>query len=240
MIDGKKILAVIPARGGSKGLPRKNLLEMCGKPLIAWTIEQAMHSKHIDRIFVSTDSREIADVAEKQGVDVPFLRPDEFARDSSPTSEAVIHALDSFEVIGERYDYVTVLEPTSPLRKQDDIDKGIARFASNERAQTLISVGEVHTEHPMIVKKLDRAGFVSPYLPESKRVFQRQQVDKAYFPYGVIYLSRTEAYRTSKTFYSENTLSLEIERWQNYEIDDALDFLVVEQIMKKYIGGNNG
>ena len=240
MINGKRVLGIIPARGGSKGLPRKNLLEICGKPLISWTIAQASRSKYTDRVFVSTDSREIADVAEKSGVAVPFLRPDEFARDSSPTWEAVIHSLDAFEARGERYDYVAILEPTSPLRKVGDIDSGIARLASSDKAQTLISVGEVHTEHPMIVKKVDQAGFVSPYFTGGKSIYQRQQVDRAFFPYGVIYLATLASYRLLKTVYSEYTLSIEIERWQNYEIDDEIDFMVVEQIMKKFIGEING
>ncbi|MDR3627007.1 MAG: acylneuraminate cytidylyltransferase family protein [Ignavibacteriaceae bacterium] len=240
MFNGKKIISIIPARGGSKGLPKKNILQLNGKPLIAWTIEKALQSKYIDRIFVSTDSEEIAGIAEKFGCNVPFLRPEEFARDSSPSSEAIIHALDCFEKLGERFDYIALLEPTSPLRKMNDIDLSIKKIINNENADCLVSVGEIHTEHPFIIKKMDFEGFVSPYISNAKSIYQRQQADKAYFPYGVIYLSKIESYKKNKTFYLEKTLSYEIERWQNYEIDDIEDFMIIEKIINKYIGEING
>jgi len=122
MYKGKKILALIPARGGSKGLPGKNIKPLLGKPLIAWTIEQAKASKYVDRVVVSTDDDEIAEVAIRYGAEVPFLRPKELARDDSPTIDAILHALDFFSDKGERFDLLALLEPTSPLRDSEDID----------------------------------------------------------------------------------------------------------------------
>lgn len=240
MIDGKSIIAIITARCGSKGLPKKNILELNGKPLIAWSIEKALQSKYIDRCFVSTDCEEIAMVSENYGIQVPFLRPAEYARDDSPSYEPILHALETFERQGHHYDYMVLLEPTSPLRKKQDVDLAIAKLIQNEKADGLISVGEIHTEHPLIVKKIDESGFVFPYLNKSKTVHQRQQVDKAYFPYGIIYMAKVAAYKEKKTFYLEKTLPYQIERWQNYEIDDQIDFIIIEQLIKKYIGEING
>jgi CMP-N-acetylneuraminic acid synthetase len=232
MYNGKKIIAIIPARGGSKGLPYKNIKNMNGKPLIAWTIESALSSKLLDRIFVSTDDKEIRDVSVKIGLDIPFMRPSKFAQDSSPTWELVIHALDKFKKLGEDFDYIALLEPTSPLRKKNDIDNAIKILLDNFKDDTLVSVGEIHTEHPKIVKKLDSKGYVKQYINSKNQFYQRQQFDKAYFPYGVIYLSKVDTFYVQKKFYTDKTIPYEIERWQNYEIDDFLDFKIIEEIIK--------
>ena len=231
MYKDKKILAIIPARGGSKGLPRKNIKLLNGKPLIAWTIEAAKKSKFLDLVFVSTDDTEIAETSKKHGASVPFLRPDELAQDSSPVSDAIIHVIDTLEKQGNKFDYVALLEATSPLRRDEEIDLAISTLVDSNESETLVSLGEVHTEHPMIVKKINNQ-FVTPYLEKTKSIYQRQQADNAYFPYGVIYLSSVDSYRKNKTFYMENTLPLFIERWQNYEIDDIYDFYCVENILK--------
>jgi CMP-N,N'-diacetyllegionaminic acid synthase len=232
MINGKSVLAIIPARGGSKGLPGKNIKELCGKPLVAWSIGQALKSKYIDNVFVSTDSEEIAKIAKEFSANVPFLRPSELAADDSPTSDAILHVLEQLGLMGESYDYVALLEPTSPLRKSNDIDEAINLIVQNTGTDCLVSVGEVHMEHPMIVKKIDEKGFVVPYISNIAKVHQRQLVDKAYFPYGVIYISKVSEFKKNRTFYTERTAPYSIERWQNYEIDDQLDFIIVEQIMR--------
>lgn len=232
MINGKSVLAIIPARGGSKGLPGKNIKELCGKPLIAWTIEQAKSCSDIDRIVVSTDSGKIANIAKESGANVPFLRPAELAVDDSPTADTILHVLEQLSLSGESYDYVALLEPTSPLRKTNDIDNAINLITQNTEADCLVSVGEIHMEHPMIVKKIDAKGFVAPYISNIAKIHQRQQADKAYFPYGVIYISKAPEFKKKQTFYTEKTVPYFIERWQNYEIDDELDFIIVEQVMK--------
>lgn len=231
MIEGKSVLAIIPARGGSKGLPGKNIKLLCGKPLLAWSLEQAFKSKYLDTVFVSTDSEEIANIAKQYGGDIPFLRPPEIAADNSPTSDAIIHALENFERIEKYYDYVVLLEPTSPLRKPADIDTAIQLLVKNEDADTLVSLGEIHMEHPMIVKKIDESGRVVPYVENVKKIHQRQQADKAYFPYGVIYISKVSEFKKNLTFYTQRTIPYFIERWQNFEVDDEIDFAVIETIM---------
>jgi CMP-N,N'-diacetyllegionaminic acid synthase len=232
MSDGK-VLAIIPARAGSKGIPSKNIKSIAGVPLICWTIQQALKSKLLDKVIVSTDGESIAQIAQNAGAEIPFMRPVEFAQDNSPTSDVVIHALKFYEDQGTTYDMVAILEPTSPLRKISDIDRGIETLRSNLSAHTLVSLGEVHTEHPLIVKKMDK-DYVIPYMQDAKKIYQRQQADRAYFPYGVIYLARTNYFLQFKTFYSDRTLPLYIERWQNYEVDDTVDFMIIETLIKHY------
>ena len=235
MYKGKNILGLIPARGGSKGLPRKNIIPLLDKPLIVWTIEQALASKYLDRVVVSTDDKEIAEISKKYGAEVPFIRPKELARDDSTTIDVIIHALNWFENAGENYDYLALLEPTSPLREKDDIDNGIKKLIDNEnRADSLVSVGEIALEHPFISKEIDEKGYVKQFYEVSNNnVTRRQNLFKAYFPYGVLYFSKIFAIKRYKTFYQAKTLPLFIKRWQNYEIDDMWDFICIEAILKK-------
>lgn len=231
MYKNKKVLAIIPARGGSKGLPQKNIKSLCGKPLIGWTIEQAKASKYIDNIFVTTDCQKIAEVSEFFGISVPFLRPAELARDATSTIDVVEHVVNYFLSEKNEYDYILLLEPTSPLRKQDDIDLAIELAVNNESADGVISVGEVHMEHPMIVKKINNEGKITPYINNTKKLTQRQQADQAYFPYGVLYLIKTDVLIREKAFYTNNIIPYFIERWQNYEVDDIYDFITIEAIL---------
>ena len=140
MYKNKKILAIIPARGGSKGIKNKNIKPMNGKPLIVWTIEAAQQSIYLDKFLVSTDSKEIAKVAKHNGAEVPFLRLSKYAKDDSPSYEAVLHAIDQLKLKGETYDYVALLEPTSPLRGYKDIDNAIAQLIYHPDADGLVSV----------------------------------------------------------------------------------------------------
>lgn len=228
-----RILGIIPARGGSKGLPRKNILPLCGKPLVAWTIEQGAASKRLTRCIVSSDSEEIIGVAKEWGGDVPFVRPPEYARDDSPTTGAILHALDSLKARGETYDFIAELQPTSPLRRPSDIDDAIGRFLASE-CDSLVTVGEVHMEHPGIVKRIE-GDFITPYIPGTTLAYQRQQLDRAYFPYGVISIATVEFYRRARSFYGERTAFHVIERWQNYEVDDEDDLAVCEVMMRKHM-----
>ena len=145
MIGQQRLLAIIPARGGSKRLPRKNILDLAGKPLIAWTIEAALNSKYIDRIVVSTDDQEIANISIKYGAEVPFLRPKSLATDDASSIDTVINVLGEVEIINQHYEYIVLLQPTSPLRTEIDIDKAI-ELLEKKSADSVISVCEV--DHP--------------------------------------------------------------------------------------------
>lgn len=231
MYKGKKILAIIPARGGSKGLPGKNIRPLAGKPLIGWTLESAKKSKYLDEIFVSTDSQEIADVAKSFGVNVPELRPAELASDTATSASVVLYTIDFFRKQGKYFDYTILLEPTSPMRKEDDIDNAIALACEHPQKAGVVSLGEVHMEHPSIVKKISQDSIIEPYV-EAQKVTRRQQLDKAYFPYGVVYLVRTDYFEKTQIFYGKDSLPYLIERWQCYEVDDIYDFTAIEAILK--------
>lgn len=235
MYNDKRILAIIPARGGSKGLPGKNIKILNGKPLIAWTIESARQCPYLDEIFVSTDSKEIANVCEQFNQKVPFLRPESLAQDTSTSADVVLHVLDELEKEGKFFDYFMLLEPTSPLRKKDDLKKAVELAVDNPEKDGVVSLGEVHTEHPMIVKKIV-GNIIMPYIEDVKKITQRQQTDKAYFPYGVVYLVKVDTFKKKKIFYGENSLPYFIERWQNYEVDDIYDFLCIEALINQKEG----
>ena len=232
MYKDKKILAVITARGGSKGLPGKNINNLYGKPLIAWTIQKAQVCKLIDHIFISTDSKDIADVCEEYGVKVPELRPHELAKDTTSSMDVLLYTIEKLEKRGDIYDYLLLLEPTSPLRKRGDLDKIISIAVDHKEADGVISVGKVHTEHPGIVKRISDEEMIIPYIENNKTVYQRQQEDEALFPYGVGYLVKIDRFKECKTIYMEHMLPYYIERWQNYEIDDIYDFKCIETIIE--------
>lgn len=232
MIKDIKVLAIIPARGGSKGLPGKNIKPLLGKPLIAYTIEQAKSSKYISEIFISTDSREIAEVSEKYGVKVPELRPVHLASDTATSASFVVYTIDKLKQQGKEFDYIILLEPTSPLRKIGDIDSCIELVLNNPEASSVVTLGKVHMEHPAIVKKIDENNQIVPYVDQNKLITQRQEADVAYFPYGVAYLVKTDYFLKSNKFYDIDSLPFFIERWQCYEVDDIYDFISIEAILK--------
>ena len=232
MYKNKKIIAIIPARKGSKRLINKNIRSLNHKPLVEWTIKSAMASNFLDKIFVSTDSKKIKNISINLGLEIPFMRPRNLSGDKSPTWELIIDTLDKFRKKGENFDYVALLEPTSPLRKKNDIDMAVKKIINNLSAETLVSLGKIHLEHPLIVKKLSTNQFIKPYSNLKKKIFQSQQLDNAYFPYGVIYISKVKSFYKKKSFYTNKSIPYFIERWQNYEIDDLLDLKIIDKIMQ--------
>lgn len=231
MYKGKRILAIVPARGGSKGLPGKNIKEMCGKPLIAWSIEHAQKSKYVDEIFISTDSREIADVAEKFGVKVPELRPAELARDTAPSSEFIVYTLEKMKKEGNPFDYFILLEPTSPLRDVEDVDKSIEMLIDNPESESCLGVCMSGTIHPAFMVTVGENGFLQPYEPD-KQILRRQDLPSVYFFEGSVYVSEVEAYLKKRTFVHDKTIPYIVPEWKSHEVDDIVDFKIIETIMK--------
>ena len=231
MYNNKKILAIIPARGGSKGLPGKNIKPLCGKPLIGWTIEQAQSSKYIDEIFVSTDSNEIAAVAEDFGIKVPFLRPAELATDTSPSSAFVLHTIDYYRNKGQEFDYILLLEPTSPLRDITDINIAIEQLLNHDTAKSIVGVSKVEATHPAFLVDISKEGLLKPYLKEMKTL-RRQELSDLYFFEGSLYLSDIDFYIKEQTFYHDFTLPYVVPKYKAYEIDDIVDFYIVEKILE--------
>jgi len=221
----KQILAIIPARAGSKRLPGKNKKELLGKPLIQWTIEQAKMSKLITRIVVDSDDPEILALADALGVDC-FVRSPELARDSSSIYDVLFNELDFIkEAEGKEYDIVVLLQTTSPLRKDGDIDKAIQILLDDyEKTDSVVSAGKIQSEILFAKMKFDGKyiNFVDP-----------KEIGERYFSFGVLYVSKVETLRKQKTFYQERTAPYFIERWQNFDIDDIYDFICAEAIMSK-------
>ncbi len=233
MYKNKTFLAIIPARGGSKGLPSKNIKELCAKPLIAWSIEAGLQSKYLDEVVVSTDYQDIADIAKQYEASVPFLRPDYLASDTATSFDAVKHTIEYYKnELNREFDYIILLEPTSPLREEDDIDNMIEKIIKSEdKFDSIVSMGEVH-EHPSIMKKIVNKDYLNNYCEELELKLRRQDNDKAYFPYGVAYIVKMDSFLNEKTFYTKRNTFFEIKRYQCYEIDDIYDFLAIENIMK--------
>jgi len=232
MYQNKTFLAIIPARGGSKGLPGKNIKDLCGKPLIAWSIESGLKSKYIDELVVSTDYQDIADIAKDYGANVPFLRPDYLASDTATSFDAVKHTIDFYrDKFDKEFDYIILLEPTSPLREEYDIDDIIEKIINlEEKFDSIVSIGEVH-EHPSIMKKIANHSVV-PYWENLQMTLRRQDNDIAFFPYGVAYIVKKDVFLEEETFYTKRNTFFVIKRYQCYEIDDIYDFLAIENIMK--------
>lgn len=233
MYKNKKILALIPARGGSKGLPKKNIRLLLGKPLIAWTIEQALASKYLDKIVVSTDDEQIAGISRKYGAEVPFMRPEELARDNSPTIDAILDALNRLEKSGQRFDFIVLLEPTSPLRETNDIDKCVELLLNNKSAKSIVSVAPLESAHPEFNVIIDKnTGFIKKANGSADfKILRRQDLSNIYFFEGTIYISETENLKITKTFYHESTLAYVVPRWKSSEIDELQDFICVEALL---------
>lgn len=233
-MNEKKILTFIPARGGSKGVPRKNIRHLHGKPLIAWTIEEAKKSRYLDRIIVSTEDKEIAEVSKRFGAEVPFLRPEELARDESPTMDCVVHALDWLkDHEGYVPDLFLLLEATVPLRIAQDIDNAIEIMIQKmNKIDAVISVKEV-SEHPYWMSVLDEDGFISDFIKPDKEYARRQDLPPAYIVNGAIYLSKTEVLLSKKTFTPKRTYGYVMPRERSVDIDSEADFKFAEYLMNR-------
>jgi CMP-N,N'-diacetyllegionaminic acid synthase len=218
MIDGKTILAIIPARGGSKGVPRKNIRQVGGKPLIAWTIHEAKHSKYIDRLILSSEDSEIIEVAQSLGCEAPFVRPAELARDDTPGIDPVIHAIDYFP----KYDIVVLLQPTSPLRNTADIDGCIKYFAS-KHANVCVSV-TASKENPYWMYKFGNLGTLQAVThPDTMPARRRQDLPAIYLLNGAVYVANCSWLREQKNFLSEETLGYVMPRERSLDIDTEED-----------------
>ena len=211
MIDGKTILAVIPARGGSKGIPRKNILDVAGKPLIAWTIEA-----YIDRLILSSDDPEIIGIAKSQSCEVPFTRPSELAQDDTPGVEPVLHAIKSLP----GYDYVVLLQPTSPLRTSTDIDNSLEECLKR-KSSACVSVVESE-QNPYWMFLIDESQYLKPLL--SNEIFSRRQdLPKVYIPNGAIYIANCDWLLKSQSFIGKETIPFIMPQERSLDIDSHKD-----------------
>ncbi len=227
----KKILAIIPARAGSKGIKNKNIKNINRKPLIYWTINEAKKSKKISKIIVSTDSKQIKKTSLKYNISVPFLRPKNISKDDSTDYSLIKHSIDFFKKESLFFHYVILLQPTSPLRTHKDIDNFI-NFAIKNKIKTLVTFSKVKSEHPNFLFYYKKNRLIR-YLKSNRKVDTiRQKVKDLYFPEGSIFFSKVSTYLKYKTFYNKETKPYFLPKWKSLEIDDIEDFNLVEQLLK--------
>lgn len=223
-------LAVIPARSGSKGLKDKNIKELLGKPLLAYSIEAALQSEVFDEVHVSTDSREYADLAQKYGADVPFLRNSNLSSDTASTWDAMKYVLKQYEKLGKKYDTITVLQPTSPLRDAEDIKAAFAFFKSKD-ANMISSVCEM--EHsPLWSNTLPPDLSMKNFEDEKVAMLPRQQLPTYYRENGAIYIVRTEHLFHEKNIYENNCYAYIMDNLHSVDIDSELDFMIAKAILE--------
>lgn len=229
MINGKKILALIPARGGSKGIKDKNIRLLNNQPLIAYTIQAADESEYVDDIIVTTDSERIAEIAKKYGAEVPFIRPEKLADDKAKTIDAVLHAIYFLKKLGRKYDILCLLQPTSPLRNGMDIDNAIKVFEENNE-KGVVSVSEVN-EHPVLMRKINNKGKMEKLVKENSTI-RRQDLKKIYRVNGGIYINKVENIN-EKTSFNDNEIPYIMMESHSVDIDEMKDFVVAEFYLKK-------
>ena len=234
MINGKRVVAIIPARSGSKGLPGKNVKMLHGRPLLGWPILAAKNSKYVDKVIVSTDSEKYAGIAREQGAEIPFLRPAALSRDEAKSGDVIIHALDFLGERGEHYTYIVLLEPTSPLTETVDIDTALERLEDDKMgAGAIVGISKVEATHPVFDVRLDvKSGKIRPYLNDLGKSIRRQDIEPLYFFDGTLYISNVETFYQRKTFYHDSTLGYITPRWKALEIDSLFDFICAEAVME--------
>ena len=226
------ILAIIPARGDSKGLPGKNTLPLAGKPLIAHTIEAATSAPSVDRVIVTTDSKPIATIAQDFGAEVPFLRPKEISGDHASGIDVCLHAIE-FMKNNKGYipEMVIYLQPTSPLRNSNDIEAAI-ELLTNCKADSVVSLKPV-TEYPQWMKTIDNQQRISPLFQEFEIPTTRQELAPSYLLNGAIYLSTYSALIKNKSFYGADTRGYIMPEDRSIDIDTKNDFQITEALISQ-------
>jgi CMP-N,N'-diacetyllegionaminic acid synthase len=221
-----RVLAVIPARGGSKGIPGKNIKALGGKPLIAWTIDVAHSASYIDRLVVSTDDEEIARVARSHGADVPFIRPPGLATDNAPTIDTILHAVENLP----GFDWILVLQPTSPFRVAEDIE-GILKLCQSESAPAAVSIAEASI-NPYWMYQKSEGSVLRPLLELPPTFTRRQDLPKVYALNGALYLAEISWLKKKKTFINGETVGYEMPKYRSLDLDTLEDWEFAEYLIE--------
>jgi CMP-N-acetylneuraminic acid synthetase len=226
-----RVLGLVPARGGSKGVPRKNIRLLCGKPLIGYTAEAALNAKRLTRVILSTEDEEIAEIGRSCGLETPFLRPAELAEDSSPMLPVVEHALRRLEDEGDSFDAVCLLQPTNPLRRAADIDGCIALLEETD-ADAVVTVLSVPLEYnPHWVYLLDESGLLRLSTGEAEPISRRQALPPALHRDGSIYVTRTRVVLEAKSLYGTRLAGYEADPERSVNIDTLTDWARAETLL---------
>lgn len=231
MYKGQRFLAVIPARGGSKGIPNKNIIEINGRPLIDYTISEAKKSQYIDEIFVSTDSSDIASVSKKCGLEVPFLRSNDLAQDDTNTIDVLIEVINELKFRNQRFDYVVLLQPTQPLRNAQHIDDAIKIIVDSEY-DSLVSVNEVN-EHPILMRTINPDGSLNNILKEGSTV-RRQDFTKIFKVNGSIYINKIDANFNKSTSLNDNKFAFIMDKKFDLDIDEPEDLKKFKRVIANH------
>ncbi len=232
MYKGKRILCTINARGGSKGIPGKNIRELAGLPLIAWSIREARRSAYLDRVIVSSDDEAILAVARAHGADTPFVRPAELAQDDTPGVDPVLHAVQAVREAGDApYDYVVLLQPTSPLRTVADVDGAIALCLDNAWPCVISVVQPEKSPYYMFTQ--DETGRMSPVIAQREYHTRRQTLPRVVAPNGAVYVADCAWLARTRSYLTEETRGYEMPRERSWDIDEPLDFDICELLLKK-------
>ena len=231
MYKDKKIIGIIPARGGSKGLPRKNILPLLGKPLIAWTIEQAHASKYLDKVIISTDDDEIAEISKQYGAQVPFMRPQELASDTAKSDDVMSHAIEWLESKGMFYDLIVKLQPTSPNRSSEDIDNAI-ELLFEKNARSVVSICEAQYL-PQWSNILPEDGCLKDFMSRDIVNSNRQEFPTYYRLNGAVYLAYCYFLKTNGSFLGAGSYAYIMPRERSIDIDDEIDFKFAECLLER-------
>jgi len=227
-----KILGVVPARGGSKGIPQKNIKLLLGKPLIAYTIIEALKSKLLTKVIISSDDRKIIRIVKKYGGEAPFVRPKELATDKSLALPVIQHAVRKMEKIEKiKYDYVVMLQPTTPLRTAEDIDQALKKLIKT-KADSVISVVNVEANHPWRMKKIVNDRLVD-YGKEEVENMPRQSLPPVYIRSGDIYAVKRKVLMADNTFRGKDCRPYLMSEGGTVNIDSEIDFKLAEILLSK-------
>jgi CMP-N,N'-diacetyllegionaminic acid synthase len=232
MFNDLRILAIVPARAGSKGLPGKNFRILADKPLVQFSLEAGMQSSFIDDVVLTSNCGNCIDIAKNLGATVPFIRPEHLSSDDVLSFDVIKHTLAHLASIGKTYDMFVLLEPTSPLRDAQDVDKAITALV-NSKKKSLVSVCRSEDQHPNFMFQIDGDGSLLTWSGNKFLPLRRQDVSPAYFLDGSLYISNVEVYLAKQTFCHEETLAYIMPKWKSFEIDDFTDFVCVEALFKQ-------
>ena len=227
-------LGIIVGRSGSKGLKNKNIKNFNGKPLIYWSIKSAKNSKLLSKIIINSDSNKIISIAKKNKVEVPFKRPKNLAKDNTLIYHVLRHTIEYYKKKNIYFKNIVLIEPTSPIRLNGEIDK-ILKYVIKYKIKSLVTVGKTDNQHPNFLLKLSKNNNLRPISKFSLISKRRQDLsDNFFFPNGNLYVSDTETYLKKKTFYHNLTKGWLLRKYQNIEIDDLEDFIITEELHKKF------
>jgi len=226
-----RFLALIPARGGSKELPKKNIINAAGKPLIAWSIEAALHSRFVTRVFVSSDDIEILELSKAHGAET-IQRPHELALDSTPSEPVILHTINWIEAKGEQYNYLILLQPTSPARSADDIDQAVRKLIDND-ASSLISVYEPN-HSPLKALKLNEKGSLVGITDDYAQFTRRQEIPKTYMPNGAIYIVNITEFKKHNSLLTDNCIPFIMPIEKSIDIDSPQDLLDFAKLIEMH------